>query len=151
MELILSTALSQNGVWKDGMIDLDFGSMGTNTNSEKDLKSSKGSGVEIGSGSGSKSRSWNSSPHLFSHNGMWLSKISYSSSRMSGMGVKTDSKILLKSGSKIGVNIDLEIWTESQIWDSRSHYVKMRICQFVNMTFKSMKLVKFNMMIIKDW
>ena len=27
----------------------------------------------------------------------------------------------------------------------------MRTCQFVNGTFKSMKLIKFNMMIIKDW
>ena len=53
----MSTALSQNGVWKDRMIDLDLGSTGTNTDLEKWLKSSKGSGVEIGSGSGSKSRS----------------------------------------------------------------------------------------------
>ena len=67
----MSTALSQNGVWKDGMIDLDLGSMGTNIDSEKWLKSSKGSGVKIGSGSGSKSRSWNSSPHSFPHNRMW--------------------------------------------------------------------------------
>ena len=48
----LSRPLSQNG-----MIDLDSGSTGTNTDSGKRLKSSKGSGVEIGSGSGSKSRS----------------------------------------------------------------------------------------------
>ena len=48
---ILSTLLSQNGVWKDGIIDLDLGSTGTNTDSGKWLKSSKGSGVEIGSGS----------------------------------------------------------------------------------------------------
>ena len=47
----LSTTLSQNG-----MIDLDSGSTGTNIDSEKWLKSSKGSGVEISSGSGSKSR-----------------------------------------------------------------------------------------------
>ena len=40
----------------DGMIDLDSGSTGTNIDSGKRLKSSKGSGVEIGSGSGSKSR-----------------------------------------------------------------------------------------------
>ena len=63
-ESILSTALSQNGVWKDKMIDLDLGSTRTNTDSEKWLKSCKGSGVNIGSGSGSKSRSWNSSPHF---------------------------------------------------------------------------------------
>ena len=92
MEPILSTALSQNGVWKDGMIDLDLGSTGTNTDSGKWLKSSKGSGVEIGSGSGSKSRSWNSSPHSVPHNGMWLSKIGDSSSRMIGM----KSKLTLK-------------------------------------------------------
>ena len=54
-------------------------------------KSSKGSGVEIGSESGSKSRSWNSSPHSFSHNGMWLN-IGDSSSRMTGVG----SKLTLK-------------------------------------------------------
>ena len=30
------------------------------------------------------------------------------------------------------------------------NFVKMRTSQFVNRTFKSMKLVKFNMMIIKD-
>ena len=71
--------------------------------------------MEIGSGSGSKSRSWNSNPHSFPHNGIWLSKISYSISRMTDMGIKTDSKILLKSGSKPGVNIDSEIWTGSQI------------------------------------
>ena len=94
-ESILSTPLSQNGVWKDRMIDLDLGSTGTNTDSKKWLKSSKGSGVEIGSGSGSKSSRWNSSPHSFSNNGMWLN-IGNSSSRMIGMGIKTDSKILLK-------------------------------------------------------
>ena len=48
----LSIPLSQNG-----MIDLDTGNTGTNTDLGKGLKSSKGSGVEIGSGSGSKSRS----------------------------------------------------------------------------------------------
>ena len=47
----LSRPLSQNG-----MIDFDSGSTGTNTDSGKRLKSSKGLGVEIGSGSGSKSR-----------------------------------------------------------------------------------------------
>ena len=51
----LSKPLSQNE-----MIGLDSGSIGTNTDSEKRLKSSKGSGVEIGSESGSKSRSWKS-------------------------------------------------------------------------------------------
>ena len=102
----MSTALSQNGVWKDRMIDF--------TDSGKWLKSSKDSGVEIGSGSGCKSRSWNSSPHSFSHNGMWLN-IGDSSSRMTSVGIKTDSKILLKSGNKTGVNIDSGIWTESKI------------------------------------
>ena len=53
-ESLLLTPLSQNGVWKDKMTDLDSGSTGTNTDSGKWLKSS---GVEIGSGSGSKSRS----------------------------------------------------------------------------------------------
>ena len=61
---------------------------------------------------------------------MWLSNIGDSSSRMIGMGIKsrmigmrikTDSKMLLKSGSKTGVNIDLGIWTGSQIWGSKSH------------------------------
>ena len=99
----LSRPLSQNG-----MIDLDSGNTGTNTDSGKRLKSSKYSGVKIGSGSGSKSRSWNSSPHSFSHDGMWLSKIGDSSSRMTGMGIKTDSKMLLKLGNKTGVNIGLE-------------------------------------------
>ena len=42
-ESILLTPLSQNGVWKDGMIDLDLGSTETNTDSEKWLKTSKGS------------------------------------------------------------------------------------------------------------
>ena len=51
---------------------------------------------------------------------MWLSKIGDSSLRMTGMGIKTDSKMSFKLGNKIGVNIDLEIWTGSQIWD-RSH------------------------------
>jgi len=105
-ESILSTLLSQNGVWKYGMIDLDLGSTETNTDYRKRLKSSKGSGVEIGSESGSKSRSWNSNSHSFPNNGMWLSKIGDSSSRMPGMGIKTYSKILLKLGSKKGVNID---------------------------------------------
>ena len=44
-------------MWKDGMIDLDSGSAGTNTDSGIWFKSSKGSGVKIGSGIGSKSRS----------------------------------------------------------------------------------------------
>ena len=48
----LSRPLSQNE-----MIDLESGSTGTNTDSGKRLKSSKGSGVKIGSGIGSKSRS----------------------------------------------------------------------------------------------
>ena len=43
----MSTALSQNGVWKDGMIDLDLENTETNTDSEKWLKSSKGSGVRV--------------------------------------------------------------------------------------------------------
>ena len=117
----MSTALSQNGVWKDRMIDLDLGNTGTNTDSEKWIKSSKGLGVEIGSKIGSKSRSWNSSPHLFFHNGMWLN-IGDSSSRMTGVGIKTDSKILFKSDNKIGVNIDSGIWTGLQIWEFRSHF-----------------------------
>ena len=53
-ESILLTPLSQNRVWKDGMIELDLESTRTNTNSEKWLRSSKDSGVKIGSGSGSK-------------------------------------------------------------------------------------------------
>ena len=40
-ESILSAPLSQNGVWKDGMINLDLGSRETNTDSEKWLNSSK--------------------------------------------------------------------------------------------------------------
>ena len=48
----LSRTLSQNG-----MIDLDSGSIVTNTDSKKRLESSKGVGVDIGSGSGSKLRS----------------------------------------------------------------------------------------------
>ena len=118
----MSTALSQNGVWKDGMIDLDLESKGTNTDSGKWLKSSKGLGVEIGSGSGFKSRSWNSSPHSFSNNRMWLSRIGDSSSRMTGMGIETDSKILFKLGNKTGVYIDSGIWTRSQIRESWSHF-----------------------------
>ena len=104
------------------MIDLDSGSTRTNTDLGIWLRSSKGSGVQIGSGIGSKSRSWYSSPHSFPQDGMWLPKVGDFSSRMTGMGTKTDSKIFLKSGSKTGVNIDLEIWTGSQIWDSRSHF-----------------------------
>jgi len=111
--LLLSTPLSQNRVWKDGMINLNSGSTGTNSDSEIWLKSSKNSGVVICSGSGSKSRGWNSSPHSFSHNWMWLSNIGDLSSKMTGMRIKTDSKMLLKSGSKTGVNIDSEIWTGS--------------------------------------
>ena len=87
------------------MIDLDSGSTRTNT-LEKRLKSSKGSWVEIGLGSGSKSRSWNSSPHSFPHDGMWLPKVGDFSSRMIGMGTKTDSKMLLKLGNKTGVSMD---------------------------------------------
>ena len=90
------------------MIDLDLESTGTNTDSEKWLRSSKDSGVKISSESGSKSRGWNSSPHSFSNNRMWLN-IGDSSSRMTGVGTKTDSKMLLKMDNKIGVNIDLEI------------------------------------------
>ena len=74
------------------MIDLDLESTGMNIDSENWLKSSKGSGVKICLGSGSKSRSWNSSPYSFSHNGMWISKIGDSSSRMTGMRIKTDLK-----------------------------------------------------------
>ena len=112
-ELFLSTPLSQNG-----MIDLDSG---TNTDSEKRLKSSKGSGVEIDSGSGSKSRRWSSSPHSFPHDGMWLSTIGDFSFGMTGIGIKTDSKMLLKLGNVTGVNSDAGIWIGSQIWGSKSH------------------------------
>ena len=105
------------------MIDLGSKSTGTNIDSGIWLKLSKGSGVKIGSGIGSKSRSWNSDPHSFSHNGMWLCKIGDSSSRMIGMGIKTDSKMLLKLSNKRGVNIDSEIWTGSQNWGSGSHPV----------------------------
>ena len=38
-----------------------------------------------------------------------------SNSRMTGMGIKIDSKMLLKLGNKTGVNIDSRIWAESQI------------------------------------
>ena len=41
--------------------------------------------------------------------------------RITGMGIKTDSKMLLKSGSKKGVNIASENWTGSQIWESGAH------------------------------
>ena len=78
------------------MIDLESGRAWTTIDSGKWLKSSKGSGVKICSESGSKLRSWNSSPHAFPYNGMWLSKIGDSSSKMTGMGIKTDSKISLK-------------------------------------------------------
>ena len=88
-ESLLATPLFQNGVWKDGVIDLGLGSTWTNTDSGTWLKSSKGSEVQIGSGIGSKSRNWNPIPHSFFHNGMWLSKIGDSSSRMTGMGIKT--------------------------------------------------------------
>ena len=107
-ESLFSTPLSQNGVWKDGMIDLGSGSTWTNIDSGIWLKSSKGSGVKIGSEIGSKSKSWSSSPHSFPHNGMWLN-IGDSSSRMISVRIRTDSKILLKSGNKIGVNIDSRI------------------------------------------
>ena len=118
------------------MIDLDLGSTGTNTDSEKWLKSSKGSGVKICSESGYKLRSWNSSPHSFSNNGIWPN-IGDSSSRMTGVGIETGSKILLKLGNKTGVNIDSEIWTGSQIWELGhiSHWVQFHknenlpICQ----------------------
>jgi len=88
------------------MIDLDSGSTRTKTDSGKWLKSSKGSGVNVGSGIGSKSRNWNPIPHSFPHNEMWLSKIGDSSSRMTGMGTKADSTMLLKLDNKTGVNID---------------------------------------------
>ena len=54
------------------------------------------------------------------HNGMWLSKIGDSSLRMTGMGIKTDSKMLLKSGSKTGINIDLKFELDHKFED-RSH------------------------------
>ena len=51
---------------------------------------------------------------------------------MIGMGIKTDSKILLKLGSKIGVNIDSGIWTGSQFWESESYswLNYLPICQY---------------------
>ena len=52
---------------------------------------------------------------------MWLSEIGDSSLRMTGMGTKTDSKMLIKLGNEIGVNIDSGIWTGSQSWGSKSH------------------------------
>ena len=82
--------------------------------------SSKGSGVEIGSGSRSKLRSWNPIPYSFPHNGIWLSRIGDSSSRMTGMGIKTDSKMLLKLGNKIGVNSIQEFELDHKFED-RSH------------------------------
>ena len=54
---IISKSNSSRPLSQNGMIDLDSENTGTNTDSGKRLKSSKGSGVEIGSGSGSKLRS----------------------------------------------------------------------------------------------
>ena len=82
------------------MINLDSESTGTNTDSVIWLKSSKGSGVQIGSRIGSKSRNWNPISHSFPHNQMWLPKIGDSSSKMTGMRITAESKMLLKSGSK---------------------------------------------------
>ena len=48
-------------------------------------------------------------------------EIGDSSLRMTDMGTKTDSKMLLKLGSKTGVNIDSGIWTGAQIWESKLH------------------------------
>ena len=56
-ESLLSTPPPQNGVWKDGMIDLKSGRAWTIIDLGKWLKSSKGSKVKICSGSGSKSKS----------------------------------------------------------------------------------------------
>ena len=67
-ESFLSTPLSQNGVWNNGMTDLDSERTGTNIDSRNWLKSSKGSGVKICSVNGSKSR------NSFSLHGMWLYK-----------------------------------------------------------------------------
>ena len=100
--------MSQNGTWKDGMIDFDSGSTRTMIDSENWLKSSEGSGVKICSGSGSKSRSWNPIPHSFPHNGIWFSKIGDLCSRMTGIRIKTDYRILFKLGNKTRVNIDSE-------------------------------------------
>ena len=80
-ESFLLTPLFQNGVWKDGIFDLDSGSIEANSNSGKWLKSSESSGVEIYSGSGSKSRSWSSNPYSFSPNRMWHYKIGDLSSK----------------------------------------------------------------------
>ena len=73
------------------------------------LKSSKDSGVKFFLRSEAKLRSWNLSPHLFSQNGIWLPKVGDSSSRMTGMRIKTDSRMLLKLGNKRRVNIDSEL------------------------------------------
>ena len=87
------------------MIDLGSRSKGTNTDSWNWLKSSKNFRVKIYSESGSKLKNWNSSSHLFSHNGMWLCKIGDSCSRITSMTIKTDSKMLVKLGNKTWVNL----------------------------------------------
>jgi len=72
--IVINTFVPEWSVkWWNGWFEIR--STGTNTNSRNLLKSSKGYGVKIGSKSGSKSRSWNSSPHSFSHNRIWLSKL----------------------------------------------------------------------------
>ena len=93
----------------------DLGSEGTktNTNTENWLKSSKNFRVEIGSKIGSKPRNWNSDSHSFFLNGMWFYKNSDSSSRITGMRIKTDSKMLLKLGNNTGDDIDSKFRIES--------------------------------------
>ena len=126
-ESLLSTPLSQNGVWKDGMIDLDSGSTRTNTDSGIWHKSSKGLGVKIGSGIESKSRSWNPIPHSFFLNRMWLSKIGDSSSRMTGMGIKLTLKYcsdqVAKQESILIQKFELDHKFETQ--DHISHWVQL--------------------------
>jgi len=65
---------------------------------------------------------------------MWLN-IGDSSSRMIGVGIKTDSKILLKLGNKTWVNTDSGIWTGSQIWESRSHFYWVQFHKNENLSF----------------
>ena len=119
------------------MIDLDSGSTWTNTDSGNWLKSSKSSEVKIYSESGSKSRSWDSSPHSFSHNGMWLFMIGDLSSRMTGMKIKTNSKMFLKLGNKTWVilirNFELDNKIEDRdhilVWVQFHENENLLICQ----------------------
>jgi len=84
----------------------------TNTDSRIWLKSSLGLRVGFDSIVGSKSK--NLSSHLWSINGMWLSKIGGSISKFMGIGINVGSVIGSKLGQDTGVNIDWKIRTESQ-------------------------------------